>query len=58
MHPSPDEARLAATLHRIGKLYVFLRTVRAELFDDAFQAELAAVYHPRFMWRGGSGRVG
>jgi hypothetical protein len=44
---SPDEARVAATLHRIGKFYVFLRTVRAELFDEAFQAELAAVYHPR-----------
>lgn len=44
---NPDEARLAATLHRIGKFYVFLRTVRAELFDEAFQAELAAVYHPR-----------
>ena len=36
---SPDEARLAATLHRIGKFYVFLRTVRAELFDEAFQTE-------------------
>ena len=44
---SPEEARVAATLHRIGKFYVFLRTVRAELFDEAFQAELAAVYHPR-----------
>lgn len=44
---SPDEARLAATLHRIGKFYVFLRTVRGELFDEAFQAELAAVYQPR-----------
>jgi transposase len=44
---SPDEARVAATLHRIGKFYVFLRTVRAELFDEAFQTELAAVYHPR-----------
>ena len=44
---SPDEARLAATLHRIGKFYVFLRAVRAELFDEAFQAELAAIYHPR-----------
>src|SRR6266545_7988170 len=44
---NPEETRLAATLHRIGKFYVFLRTVRAELFDDAFQAELAAVYHPR-----------
>ena len=46
---SPDEVRLAATLHRIGKFYVFLRTVRDELFDEAFQAQLAAVYHPR--WR-------
>ncbi len=44
---SPEEARLAATLHRIGKFYVFLRTIRAELFDEAFQAELAAVYQPR-----------
>ncbi|MGH8517198.1 MAG: transposase [Panacagrimonas sp.] len=44
---SSEEARLAATLHRIGKFYVFLRTVRAELFDEAFQAELAAAYHPR-----------
>lgn len=44
---SPDEARIAATLHRIGKFYVFLRKVRTELFDEAFQAELAAVYQPR-----------
>ena len=44
---SPEEARVAALLHRIGKFYVFLRTIRAELFDDAFQAELAAVYQPR-----------
>lgn len=44
---SPEETRVAATLHRIGKFYVFLRTVRAELFDEAFQAELAAVYAPR-----------
>ena len=38
---------MAAVLHRTGKFYVFLRKVRAELFDDAFQAEMAAVYHPR-----------
>jgi hypothetical protein len=44
---NPEETRVAATLHRIGKFYVFLRTVRAELFDEAFQAELAAVYAPR-----------
>jgi hypothetical protein len=42
-----DERRVAQALHRIGKFYVFLREVRAELFDDAFQAELAAVYQPR-----------
>jgi hypothetical protein len=42
-----DERRVAQALHRIGKFYVFLREVRAELFDDAFQAELAAIYHPR-----------
>jgi len=44
---SPEETRVAALLHRSGKFYVFLRTIRAELFDEAFQAELAAVYHPR-----------
>ena len=44
---SVEEARVAAMLHRVGKFYVFLRTVRAELFDDAFQTELAAAYHPR-----------
>ena len=44
---TPDEVRVAQLLHRIGKFYVFLREIRAELFDDAFQAELAAVYQPR-----------
>ena len=43
---SPEEARVAAMLHRVGKFYVFLRAVRAELFDEAFQAELAAAYAP------------
>jgi hypothetical protein len=42
---SPEQARVATVLYRTGKFYVFLR--RAELFDDAFQAELAAVYQPR-----------
>ena len=41
------ETQLAKKLHRIGKFYVFLREIRAELFDDAFQAELAAAYQPR-----------
>lgn len=44
---SPEEAAIAHTLKRIGKFYVFLRRVRAELFDESFQAELAAAYRPR-----------
>ena len=44
---SADEARVAQMLHRIGKFYVFLREIRAELFNEAFQAELAAIYQPR-----------
>jgi hypothetical protein len=42
-----EEQALADLLHRIGKFYVFLRTIRGELFDEAFQAELAASYQPR-----------
>jgi len=42
-----EETRVAQALHRIGKFYVFLRDVRAELFDETFQAELAAIYQPR-----------
>lgn len=38
---------MAQALHRIGKFYVFLREIRADLFDEAFQAELATVYQPR-----------
>ena len=44
---SAAEQRVAAKLHRIGKFYVFLREIRAELFDEAFEAELAAAYRPR-----------
>lgn len=44
---SAEEARVAALLHRVGKFYVFLRSIRGELFDEAFQAELAAAYQPR-----------
>jgi hypothetical protein len=44
---SPEEARVAKKLRRIGKFYLFLREVRAELFDDGFQAQLAAAYQPR-----------
>lgn len=34
-----DERSVAESLHRIGKFYVFLRTIRDELFDEAFQAD-------------------
>ena len=44
---SAAERRVADKLHRIGKFYVFLREIRAELFDEAFEAELAAAYQPR-----------
>jgi IS5 family transposase len=44
---SEAESALAGKLQRSGKFYVFLRHIRAELFDDAFQAELGAVYRPR-----------
>jgi hypothetical protein len=44
---SAAEARVAQKLRRIGKFYVFLREIRAELFDETFEAELAAAYHPR-----------
>lgn len=44
---SPSERRIAKVLQRTGKFYVFLREVRHELFDEAFQAELAEAYGPR-----------
>lgn len=44
---SAAEEAMAAKIRRRGKFYLFLREVRAELFDDAFQAELAAAYHRR-----------
>jgi hypothetical protein len=44
---SAEESAVARKLHRIGKFYVFLRTIRSELFDETFQTELAAVYQPR-----------
>lgn len=44
---SPQEERVAKSLSRIGKFYVFLRRVRAELFDEGFQAELARAYDPQ-----------
>jgi hypothetical protein len=41
------EATLVGKLQRSGKFYVFLRTIRNELFDETFQGALAAVYRPR-----------
>lgn len=46
---SAEEAALTRKLTRIGKFYVFLRTIRHELFDEAVQTALAAVYQPRGM---------
>jgi hypothetical protein len=42
-----EEKAVAKALKRIGKFYVFLREIRAELFDEEFQAELAKAYQPR-----------
>lgn len=42
-----QEARVAARLRAGSKFYRFLWEVREELFDDEFQDELVAVYHPR-----------
>lgn len=44
---SAAEAAVVHKLRRKGKFYVFLRQIRGELFDEVFQAELAAVYEPR-----------
>src|SRR6186713_2372656 len=44
---SAAESDLTQKLQRRGKFYVFLRQIRGELFDETFQAELAAVYQPR-----------
>jgi hypothetical protein len=41
------EEKVAARLRRSSKFYVFLWSIREELFDDKFQEELAAAYEPR-----------
>lgn len=47
---SAEERKVAKRLHRIGKFYVFLREVRHELFNAAFEAALATAYKkPRGM---------
>src|ERR1700678_2599307 len=38
------ESLVVRRLQRNGRLYAFLRQQRHELFDDAFQSELAAMY--------------
>ena len=35
---SGSEAAIAKRLHRVGRLYVFLREIRHELFDAEFEA--------------------
>ncbi len=48
-HPPVEAASLERTIiNRIkrAKLFVFLRHHRHELFDDAFQEELATLYAP------------
>lgn len=41
------EKRVASKLRAADKFYRFLFEVRAELFDDEFQASIATVYEPR-----------
>lgn len=43
----PQEKRLVERMRKRSRFFVFLREIRAELFDGAFQKELAAVYEPR-----------
>jgi len=41
---SPAEQKVAARAAPRKKLFVFLRQIRGELFDDAFQEELLEMY--------------
>jgi hypothetical protein len=41
---SPTEEKIAARAAKKKKLFVFLRAIRTELFDPAFQEELAGMY--------------
>jgi hypothetical protein len=41
---TPIESKVAGKLQRVGRFYVFLREVRHELFDAAFEAELEKAY--------------
>jgi len=42
---SPLEQTIVARI-RLAKLFIFLRSVRHELFDDLFQDELAEMFRP------------
>jgi hypothetical protein len=44
---SPTEKRVADRIRRSSRFFLFLREIRHELFDDAFQRELVALYAPR-----------
>ena len=44
---TPEEQRITRRIRRKSKFYLFLRQIRGELFDEAFQAELSAMYKPR-----------
>ena len=44
--PSPAEQAVIKAIRR-GKLFVFLRRHRHELFDEPFQAELSRAYADR-----------
>src|SRR5262252_3409466 len=41
---SAAERAVASRLRRSGKFYVFLREIRHELFDEAFEVELEQAY--------------
>lgn len=43
----PQEKRLVDRMRKRSRFFVFLREIRGQLFDDAFQKELAAAYEPR-----------
>jgi hypothetical protein len=46
IEPSPVEATITRLVKR-AKLFMFLRQHRHELFNDAFQRELSAIYQDR-----------
>jgi len=43
---SPEEQKIAARTQKARKFFVFLRMIRHELLDAAFQTTLAQSYHP------------